>query len=437
MSARRFGRRELLRAAGLTLCVPAFLRDAFAEPPPQASRLMILMQANGTHQASYWPDPTTGSSPILDPLLSNPVLAQKTLLLRGINNLVAGPGNQHDHGFSSLWTGVPPVGTMDDAFGGGPSIDQILKAKLQPAALFPTLNAGVTAADIAPKNGHRRSFSYIAAMQQIPTQIDPYRLFHALFRDASADPAGAARKLAAQRSILDASARDLAALSARLGPKQRDKLDAHATAVREYEARLSASLTANQSCVRPAEPASGLDPTVEDNVPQLAVLMLDLIAVALTCNLTRIVTFPLGISGNQWFYRWLEINRDNHSDIAHQDPDDDSNPAISGFMVQISRWVATLVARLAAQLEATPEENGTALDSTLLIWANENATGSHRLDNLPIALIGRAGGRLTSSGVLDRGAQTHYQLNTSVLHLMGVEAAGYGERPDCGGLIGL
>jgi len=436
MSGNAFGRRDLLRAAGLTLLVPAFLRDAFAVPENAGARLVIFMQPNGTHQRAFWPDPTTGRSPILDPLLTDAALARKLLLIRGVVNTTVGFGNEHDRGFNSLWTGVLPSGTPDDAFGGGPSIDQVLRAALKPAVLFPTLNAGVLAADVAPKNGHRRSFSYVDSMQQIPTQTDPYRLYAALFRQVESDPQRATQELALRRSALDASARDLTTLSARLGPAQRRKLDAHTTALREYEARLSQSLEASGACSKPAAIAPGIDLVLEDNVPQLTQLMLDLVVVSLSCNLTRLVTFPFGMCGNQWFYRWLNIARDNHSDIAHLDTEEGLDPVITGYMVQISRFWSEQVARFCSALDAIPEETGSVLDNSLVIWANENGNGSHSLSNLPIACIGRAAGRQTLTGVLDRGTQTHHQLNTSVLRWMGVHADGYGDQPNSGGLTG-
>jgi len=60
-----------------------------------------------------------------------------------------------------------------------------------------------------------------------------------------------------------------------------------------------------------------------------------------------------------------------------------------------------------------------------------------KLSNLPIVLLGRAGGRLTRTGVVDEGSQSHYQLCTSVLNLMGVAAGGYGDDPASGPLRGL
>jgi hypothetical protein len=434
MRDRAFGRRDLLRAAGATLLVPAFLREAFAAPETLGPRLVIMMQALGTHQATFWPD-ATGTSPILDPILSDASLRAKTLLIKGIANETTGLGNQHDRGFNSLWTGVAPVGVPEDCFGGGESIDQKLRRTLSPNVRFPSLNCGVLAADVAPKNGHRRSFSYIGPQQQLPTRVDPYRMYAMLFPETSTDtPERAAQRLSLKQSVLDHTARDLAALRGRLGSAERNKLDGHATALREYEMRLSAAAS---TCARPSPFAQGIDVKAEDNVPVLTELMLDLMAVALGCNLTRIVTFQLGYCGNQWRYRWLHIDKDSHDEIAHLDAADGSNVAATEAMTSISRWVAGNVAQFTKKLDAIPDGSGTALDNSLVVWANENSDGSHGMKNLPIVFMGRAGGRLSRTGVVDEGEQSHYQLCTSVLNLMGVAADGFGDKAQSGPLRGL
>ena len=437
MRDRAFGRRDLLRAAGATLLVPAFLGEAFASSDISGPRLFILMQACGTHQQTFWPD-ASGTSPILDPILRDASLRSKTIIVKGVNNQTVGFGNEHDRGFNSLWTGVKPVGTPDDSFGGGPSIDQVLRRALEPKVQFPTLNVGVLAADFAPKNGHRRSFSYLGPKQQLPTRIDPYRLYAMLFPESVDDsPEAALRRLALRKSVLDHAAADVSALSSRLGASERLKLDAHATALREYEMRLVAAANAGTTaCARPSPPVAGIDVMQEANVPVLTMLMLDLMAMALACNLTRVVTFQLGYCGHSWRYGWLGVDRDSH-EVAHSDAADGSNAEAGTIMTTISRWVAENVARFASKLDALPDSGGAALDGTLVVWANENSNGVHGLGNLPVVLLGRAGGRLTRTGVVDEGAQSHYQLCTSVLNLMGVAAGGYGDDPASGPLRGL
>jgi hypothetical protein len=246
------------------------------------------------------------------------------------------------------------------------------------------------------------------------------------------------RRLARKRSVLDHSASDLAALSARVGPNERRKLEAHATALREYEMRLGASLDAvDATCAVPTAPTPGLDVSSEANVPVLVDLMLELVANALACNLTRIVTFQLGLCGSQWRYRWLGIDKDGHEAIAHYDDPAGTNVEATTAMIQISRWVAEKVAVFARRLESLPEANGSLLDRSLVLWANENSNGIHGMGGIPLVFLGRAGGRLTQAGVVDQGPQTHYQLNTTLLRVMGVEAAGFGDDPACGPLLGV
>jgi hypothetical protein len=433
-----FNRRDLLRAAGLTLCVPVFLREAFADSSELPPRLVLFMQANGTYQPAFWPDPATGNSPILEPLFTNLAIKEKTALVRGVKLLTTGPGNQHDQGFAGLWTGTNTVGRSEACFAGGPSIDQILKRELAPKTLFPTLNVGVLAADVPAKNAHRTSFSYFAPRQQIPTQTDPRLLFATLFPgEGDGDQVAALkRRMQLRKSVLDYVAADLSALEKRLGPSERKKLDAHTTALREYEQRLTAAaMGTGAECSRPETPDAGIDPNDEDSVPLLTRLMSDLVVAALACNLTRIVTYQHGFCGHQWRYRWLGIDKDGHDEIAHRS--NDALPEIHEAMVQISRWTADHVSRLVNGLEAIQEETGTALDDSLVVWGNENATGFHSLEPLPLVFIGRAGGGLTRTGLIDEGEQSHYRVGTSVLRMMGIDAAGFGDDPDCGALAGL
>ena len=437
MTRRAFGRRELLRAAGLTLLVPPFLREAFASGETAEPALVLFMQPCGTHQAAFWPDPVSGTSPILEPILSDPAVASKTLLLKGVSNVTQGVlGNEHDRGFTGLFTGVLPIGTPSDPFAGGPSIDQTLKRLLAPRVLFPTLNCGVLAADVGPKNGHRRSFSYLGPGQQVPTQTNPYRLYAQLF--PRTDTGSAVERLRRKRSVLDHAAGDLAVLSGRLGPNERRKLDAHATALREYETRLATSLSSvAPTCTRPGEPLAGLDVNAEANVPALVDLMLELVANAMACNLTRFVTFQLGLCGAQWRYRWLGIDKDGHEEVAHYDDPAGTNVEVTAHMIQISRWVAERVSAFARRLESLPAGEGSVLDRSLVVWANENGNGIHGLDDIPLVFLGRAAGRFTRTGLVDQGRQTHYQLGTTLLRSMGVDAAGFGDDPVSGPLYGV
>jgi hypothetical protein len=427
-------------------------RSARASDEPPPPRLVLLMQSNGTSQSMFWPRAGGAasplSSPILDPLARDPALAPKTTVLKGLfNRDVGGAGISHDVGFAGLYSGFRTTGSNADPWGNGISLDQTLRRTLTFDEPMPTLNAGVLASDTPALKTHRRSFSYVGPRQPVPTEIDPYKLYARFFPGAPAergnggDPVAAAkRRLARKRTVLDYVAGDLQALRARAPRFDRERLEAHEDSLRQLERRLSATLLPDAGrpvrCGGVARPAEGLDVTAEDNVPLLAPLMLDFTALALTCRLTRIVTFQLGNGGEKWYFRWLGINENSHDAIAHRD--DGTNADITAKVVKMNLWYAELVARLARALDAVPEPGGTALDNTLIVWGNEQATGVHTMDDIPVVLLGRAGGRLKATGTLvSRGPQDYHRLGATLLNVMGVPALGFGEAPDCGLVEGL
>jgi hypothetical protein len=460
-------RRELLRRTGAAGLLFPFLRPGAASAAPPTPRLVLLMQSNGTYQPEFWPQlpPVVGGvmppvgparlgpnglgSRILEPMLADPALAAKTTLLKGLANTAGGAGNGHDHGFTGLYSGYKSIGTFNDPWGAGISIDQTLRRNLPFREIYPTLNCGVLASDTPPFKAHRRSFSYLGPRQQVPTEVDPFRLYARFFAVGpqpapGRDPVEAAKhRLRRKQTVLDYARQDLAALRPRLGTFDRDKLAAHETALRDMELRLHATLMPapdrppHCTAVSGPDPAlAGLDVRSEDNAPQLVALMTDFVALALSCQLTRIVTFQFGHGGEKWYFRWLGINQNSHDDIAHRD--DGSDPAVGEKLFKINRWYAEQVAALARALDRFPEGEGTVLDNSLVVWGNEIATGPHGMNDLPVVLLGRAAGRLRQTGVMiDAGPQDYHRLGTSLLNIMGLPSPGFGEEPTCGPLVGL
>lgn len=445
-------RRGLLKAAGpLALWFPFIGRksQAAASAPP----VVLLMQTNGTSQSQFWPSPRAaapfGSSPILSPLVEDAALAPRTTIIRGLYNHDGGSGNAHDQGFAGLWSGCRTTGTFSNPRGNGVSVDQIIKQRGVLTAPFPTLHCGVLASDTPRFKDHRGSFSYAAPGQPIPTEVDPYKLYSTFFPrlgQSSDEPpdarAAAVVRLRRNKSVLDLVSRDLARLRARLPEEQRHRVELHEEALREHERRLGAALAPRSGtppvCAQ-ATLSEGLDPTNEDHVPQLIPAMLNFIALAIGCGLTQVVTFQFGSGGEKWYFRWLDINENSHDDIAHRD--DGKSPDIAAKLLRINRWYAEQVAFLGRALARLPAATGlpgaTLLDDSLVVWGNEQATGQHGLDDIPIVMLGDAGGRLRPGRLVDQGPQDYHSLGTSVLRIVGVEADGFGEAPSCGPVRGL
>jgi hypothetical protein len=458
MKHTEFSRRTLLKAAGATLCVPFFLKQAFAQTAARPN-LVLLMQTNGVNQASFWPTGSTFDSPTLNRLLTHPVVGPKTTLIRGLNlRKIGNPaGNGHDWGWHSLYSGYDNITRGGDQFGGGISIDQNLVKKLQFTTPFKNIHCGVHAADYRLINAGRISFSCAAAGQQVPCELNIYSLYTKVFGALTPPPGGgaqpgaaeaAARRLAQRRSVMDAVAQDLQALQGRLGPRERAKVDAHLSAVREFEQRLSSTITTDPS-TRPTDcsarqPSKTGVPTGgqgnEANADTLFRLFMEFIANTVACNMAGIVSFQFGRGGEHFHYKWLnnpEMRADFHDEIAHKD--NGSDAAAARVMIDVGKYYTELVTDLGQRLAGFPQADAkTALDNSLVVWGNELATGPHGTNGLPIVLLGSAAGRLKRTGyVVNSGTQPHHRLGCTLHNIMGDPVTGFGAVPDCGVVQGL
>src|SRR5450432_1171497 len=195
----QFSRRTLMRAAGSTLLLPTFLKNAFAQTAVTRPNLVLMMQTNGTHQASYWPTGTAWTSDILKGLLTDPVVGPKVTLIKNINlNKQGSPsGNGHDWGWHGLYSGFDNVGLNN----GGPSLDQILISKLQFTNRFKNIHCGVIAENHSLINPGRASFSYATPTLQVPCETDIYALYTKVFGAVPATPARAAEVGARCRGV--------------------------------------------------------------------------------------------------------------------------------------------------------------------------------------------------------------------------------------------
>jgi hypothetical protein len=405
-------------------------------------RLILVMQSNGTQQANFWPSGAF-TSPILEPLLGDPALAARTTLVRGIEipfDTADTKANEHDMGFARMFTGAKLLGIAGEPWAGAASVDQLVARRFGADSL--TLAVHAAEAEPYPKPGfsHRRSFSYVApGVHKVPT-LNPYDAYARYFGDG--DPERAKATLARRKSVLDATARDLSAMSARLGTVERDKLEAHANAIRNLERELGASL--DPRCKAPPIPfdyrgAPELLVSSDEAIPALTDAMVELLAATIGCGMVRVGTLQLGYAGAKWKFGWVGNGVDVH-DCAHLDTKDEGTSELNTTrLVRANRWYASVIAKLARKLQETPEADGTtALDHTLIVWANEFGRGDHSQKNVPLAFVGgRLSGAAKRGRVVDVGPQPFQRVGCSILRSMGIAADGFGDLPAGGPIAGL
>ena len=95
--------------------------------------------------------------------------------------------------------------------------------------------------------------------------------------------------------------------------------------------------------------------------------------------------------------------------------------------VKIRQFNAGLIAKLVAALEAVPENDGTMMDNTLIVYLSDAAETHHaRCMEWPMVLVGDLGGRLRAGGRFVnlpkygvKGHATVAQFYTALLHAAG------------------
>jgi hypothetical protein len=445
MSRPHISRRNLLRAAsGAALALPLLpsLRPARAQAQVFPKRFVTMYTPNGVIHEGWWP---TAGATETDFTLSASHLPlapyrDRLLILGGLEMKVAaiGPGGPHQRGIGALFTNTPlGEGVFVDGCGRtagwatGISVDQRIAAQIGTDSLIGSLQLGVRAAE----NDVQGRISYAGAGMPLPPTNDPLELYQRVFAGfsppASSPDEEAAKALLAQRkSVLDAVNSEFAALNTRLSAEDRATLDAHLTLVRDVERRLSLGMG---DCSKPEQPPQ-FDPVSEVDMPAIAELELDLLALAFACDLTRVASFQISTALNRIRYPWLESMGEGHA-LSHSGVSDAS---AKDQLTLRQNWHASLIARLFDRLSTVPEGDGTALDNTLLFWGNEVSMGTtHTHDNMPFLLAG-GGWAFRTGRYLTYDKNSHADLLVSILNAMGVEESTFGDPNYCTGpLAGL
>ncbi|HWA08581.1 MAG TPA: DUF1552 domain-containing protein [Opitutaceae bacterium] len=426
MSELIMSRRTLLRGLGTALALPVLdsmipgrLLGAEAKAAAKAvaapRRVAWLYVPNGINMATWTPEATGADyqlTPTLQPLAD---YKDKFSVITGMvcdkaNPNGDGPGD-HARAMSAYLSGAQPRKTEGANLKLGISADQATADKIGHLTKFPSLELGIEEGKQVGRcdSGYSCAYSHTLSWRSDTTPVvkdcDPQSVFDRLF--SNGDPRETAemraRRQNDRKSVLDFVLDDANGFQKKLDATDRQKMDEYLTAVREIEIRVGkaaqeAPIVPPAGAERPefdihtGVSAKGIS-TTSDKYDVHVPLMIDMMVLAFQADLTRVITLPFADEGSNQTYPWADANVPHHGTSHHQ-----GDPAKLALLAKINLFHIRQVAYLMKKLDAIKEANGSSiLDNSLIAYGSGNSDGNrHNHDNLPLLLLGKGGGTITT-----------------------------------------
>jgi len=360
---------SMFNAMGTAYAAPA---DGAAKPIE--SRFVLWFNGNGIPER-YWIPPQEGIAYQMTPCLSPLAPFRSDIhVLSGVDNAAAtGMGNGHTNSMSGLMTGTDFTGRGPS----GPSIDQVIAAKIGDDSRFRSLQIGVAQESFG--ESMQRNMSWAGYERALPPEMIPHRLFDRLFGER--EEGWVNRK----KSILDTIRQDATALKKKLPNDDQARVDEHLAGIRDLE-RAIAGLPPEYRRVDPPD----FDGDMKD-WPRIAKLQSDLLVQALVTRQTRVASYMLTKCQSISRFPWLGYTSARHHDYTHAEGKTTGADGVEGQRVlrDICKWHVEEFAYLIAKLKSVPEGDGTVFDNTTLMFLHEHAEANpHKNSGLAMVVAG-------------------------------------------------
>ena len=434
----RLSRRTLLRGTGACIALP--LLDAMdpgtASADTDRLRLITVVFPHGIDPDSWHPS-GSGSGWNLSTDLA-PLARHKAKLLSVAGLDRSEPGSQlgdHPRGYGSLLT-------QQDLERGsrrnGVSFDQVAAQgalgdrtpRIRSLSLAPEGQAHLGGNDGGFDTYLGSYLSWSSADSPVPPIIEPREAFDRLFADFTPGTAPPSTPddftQRRRRSVFDFAQTHLGRLTTRLGSEDRRRVEEYATRLRALESSVFAPPPAMPT---PTTCSPGPGPGSYDRYPEKLTQMYEIMALAVECDVTRVMTLNLGdtysgLRPSRWGVSTLSnIQNDGLHTISHENYRD---------LSRVNQWWAEQFALFLDRLDAIDEGGQTALDNSVVLFMSEMERASnHRGENMPILLAGRGCGRITTDRrLVAAGGTPMANLYISLLDLAGTPTPRFGAYGD-------
>jgi len=429
MTPHHFSRRTMLRGLGVTMALPWMesmrvwgdesIGDASSSKPP--TRMAILFAGCGFHTKEWWAKGEGSSMELGKVLAPLSDFRDRMLFIRGLFNAEALKGNIHSSQTGNLLSGAPLAsgGTIQS----GTSIDQVVAQRIGHQTKLPSLVIGCEKANPSVHKNYSMLYSshisWSSPTTPTPLEVYPALAFDQMFTD---------KLRRGDQSVLDAVLGDATDIRRKISRLDQQKLDEYLNSVREVEQRIDrAGQRGELQGWRPSLSQPNI-PRPKDGFPQDIVehmkLMSDILVLAFQTDTTRVCTLKLNNDHGTLRFPHLGVDYMIHHLLSHTESDD---------WLKVNQFFLEQVAYIARKLDAIQEGESTALDNSMLMLCSSMLTGSHDASQLPVMLLGKAGGQLAGGRVLDYRKETNRQmcrLYLSMMDKMGVHFDSFGDATE-------
>jgi hypothetical protein len=413
-SSHQLSRRRMLRGLGVTMALPWMeslpvwgdepARDQSASEAPV--RLAVLFSGNGFHSKEWWAKGEGRAMELGKVLAPLNDFREKMILVRGLFNAEALKGNIHSSQTGNLLSGAPLASGGE--IRSGTSIDQILAQRYGNSTKVPSLVLGCEQSNPSVHKNYSMLYSshisWSSPTTPTPLEIYPALAFDRLFKDEVGK---------GDKSVLDAVLADAGNLRRGISTGDQRKLDEYLESVRDVEQRIAnAGKKGELQGWRPTldkpnmvRPADGVPQDIGEHMR----LMADILVLGFQTDTTRITTLKLNNDHSSLRFPNLGVDYMIHHLLSHSDTAD---------WLKVNQFFLEQLAYIARKLDTIQEGPRTLLDNSMILFCSSMLTGSHDARQLPVILLGGAGGRIKGGRVLTYNEKPDRQMCRLYLSMM-------------------
>jgi hypothetical protein len=419
-------RRTILRGAGVALALPWLeslapraARGQMAAPPQTFIAMTFPCGA-----AAFWKPKAPGSgdawtlSPILEPLAP----------LKPYVNVLANVGNYGPFGghvepsnsnlAASLLTCTRAIASGPDNATNGISADQVVAQAWAGRTKLDSLQVGLSTLDSYTDGmppSCSRSISWRSPTEPLFKVVDPQKIFDQIVGAGGLVPGTrdvlAAARRGKNKSVLDYVLGHATTVRSQVGRSDQPRIDAFLDSVRALETRVDAAAAAHACAVGQRPPQSfdvGMVPT-DYNRDRHADLMIDLVVMALRCDVTRVVSFMFDDARSDFNYVFVPPRKFT-ADGSTPDPTGPPLGSLYGMNAMgetsssyatANRWFIEKLTRFCTLLHGSSSGEGNMLDDATVWMGSEMHGPNHDGLDLPIVVVGKGGNHLRTNQFID------------------------------------